>query len=273
MAETSRLIQAHFDSVAVNTVVEYRVLTPPRWAPGEPLPLVLHLHGAMSSSASLEHAQPLYEEAWGHGELPRAIVVCPSTPTLGGFYIDRPGALWESLVADALPQQLGREYGPFTSTALIGASMGGYGVLKIALRDPARYLAVAAISPAVFPGEAIDKVPGRNIPAVLGDLHRAMAADSNDPGAYGFNSVYGRARAHSAQILSAQLPILIDCGAEDEFLLHEGAGFLRGVLSDLGVPHEYRLVAGAGHMGESAERRTRGAIRFLGSALRERPTP
>jgi len=151
--------------------------------------------------------------------------------------------------------------------------MGGYGALKIALRNPARYVAVAAISPAVFPGETIDNVPDRNIPAVLGDLHRAMGADSNDPEAYDFNSVYSRARAQRAQIPSAQLPILIDCGAEDEFLLHEGAEFLRSVLTDLGVPHECRLVAGAGHMGESAERRTRGAIRFLGSALRKQRKP
>ena len=262
------IIQASVPAKAAGDDVDYRVLLPPDWEQGEQLPLVLHLHGAMSSSASLEAAKPLYEDVFERGGFPRAVIACPSTPTAGGFYIDWPdGAAWETLVSDEFPDHLAAAYGPFTATALIGASMGGYGVLKTAFCDPDRFAAVAAVSPAVFPGETPESVPEANIPSVLGDLHRAMAHGSGDPDTYAGNSVYGRARRNADRIRSRALPVLVDCGAADEFLLHEGAEYLHQVLEELDIVHEFRLVEGAGHVGPAADARTRDAIRFLGAAL------
>ncbi|GAA2005503.1 hypothetical protein GCM10009838_84640 [Catenulispora subtropica] len=256
---------------AVGRDVDYQVLLPPDWERGEPLPLVLHLHGAMSSAASLELARPFYEELFQRGEFPRAIVACPSTPTSGGFYLDWPGGdAWQTLIADEFPEHLAQKFGPFTATALYGASMGGYGALKTAFDDPARFAAVAAISPAVFPGETPDGVPQANLPSVLGELHQAMANGTGDAGAYAANSVYGIARRNADRIRSSGLPILVDCGAVDEFLLHEGAAYLHGVLTELGIAHEFRLVAGAGHLGPTADVRTRDALRFVGVALTAR---
>ncbi len=60
---------------------------------------------------------------------------------------------------------------------------------------------------------------------------------------------------------------LIDCGADDEFLLHEGAEYLHRVLAGLGIPHEYHLVEGAGHQDPTPGLRTLDAIRFIGTAL------
>lgn len=264
------LIEARFDSASVGASVDFRVLLPSDRSQGEPLPLVLHLHGAMSSSASLELARPFYDDLWARGEFPRAVVACPSTPTKGGFYIDWPEAAWEALIAKEFPAHLTTHYGPFTTTALIGASMGGYGALKIAFAAPKRFAAVAAISPAVFPGETPHDVPSRNIPSVLGDLHEAMSGETGDEATYASNSVSGRARTHAHEIRNASLPILIDCGAADEFFLHEGADHLHRVLDEWGVAHEYRLVEGAGHLGPAADTRTLEAIRFIGTALTAR---
>ncbi|WP_327091250.1 alpha/beta hydrolase-fold protein [Nonomuraea sp. NBC_01738] len=258
------LISGNFPSTAAGDDVGYRILLPADWEAGERLPLVLHLHGAMSSSASLELARPFYEDLHRRGAFPRALVACPSTPTAGGFYLDWPdGASWGTLIAQEFPARLAAAYGPFTATALIGASMGGYGALKLAFADPERFAAVAAISPAVFPGETQHDVPPANLPSVLGDLHRAM---TTGPG-YVANSVHGRARANAGRIRAAALPILVDCGAADEFLLHEGAAYLHGVLAELGIAHDYRLVEGAGHLGPQAGERTRDAIAFVGAAL------
>ncbi|WP_223692249.1 YqiA/YcfP family alpha/beta fold hydrolase [Leifsonia poae] len=185
-----------------------------------------------------------------------------------GFYIDRPGAAWETLVADEFPLHVAKTFGEFSAIAVIGSSMGGYGALKLAFSCPSRYAAVAAVSPAVFPAETIDAVPERNVPGVLGKLHSAMGAGCGDRIAYNSNSVYGRLRANADAIRLAQLPVLIDCGGADEFLLHEGAQFLHQLLVDLEVPHEYRVVDGAGHTGEFTEERTRDAIRFLAAALK-----
>lgn len=263
----TRLLEARFTATSVGRSVDYRVLLPSDRSAGEPLPFVLHLHGAMSSSASLELARPFYDELIAAGEFPRAIIACPSTPTVGGFYIDRPEAGWETLVAQEFPGYLEATHGPFTTTALVGASMGGYGALKLAFDAPERYAAVAAISPAVFPGETPTGVPGRNIPSVLGELHAAMSGGSGDADAYARDSVYGRARAHATRLRATDLPLLIDCGAADEYLLHEGAAYLHAVLDELEIRHEYRLVEGAGHLGPEAETRTADALRFLGRAL------
>jgi len=269
---TPVLAEDSFDAKSVGASVGFRVLLPAGWAAGERLPFVLHLHGAMSSSTSLELARPFYEQLWERGELPRAVVACPSTPTHGGFYIDGPQAAWETLIAAEFPEFLAAGYGQFTATAVIGASMGGYGALKIAFETPGRFAAVAAISPAVFPGETPDGVPERNIPSVLGDLHAAMSGGTGDESTYAASSVHARARVHAREIRDARLPILIDCGAEDEFLLHEGAEYLHRVLTGLGIPHEYHLVAGAGHQGPAAGLRTLDAIRFIGTALAGRPS-
>ncbi|MFE5793085.1 alpha/beta hydrolase [Streptomyces sp. NPDC056503] len=271
--DSLHLRKEHFASASAGGDVDYQVLLPSDRVAGERLPLVLHLHGAMSSAASLERARPLYEELYRRGEFPRAVVACVSTPTLDGFYLDRPdGASWETLVADEFPGHLAAAFGPFGGTALIGASMGGYGVLKAAFRDPERFAAVAALSPAVFPGETPEDVPAANLPSVLGELHRAMAHGTGDAATtYAGNSVQGRARRHAEAIRGAALPVLVDCGAADEFLLHEGAAHLHGVLVELGIAHTYRLVDGAGHLGPEAEVRTREAIRFVGAALGARP--
>jgi S-formylglutathione hydrolase len=264
---TSILIEDQFDAASVGAPVGFRVLLPADWVQGERLPLVLHLHAAMSSSASLELARPVYDELRVRGAFPRAVVACVSTPTQHGFYIDWPDAAWEALIETEFPELVGNRYGPFAATALIGASMGGYGALKLAFAQPERFAGVAAISPAVFPGEAPRDVPARNLQSVLGDLHDAMSRGTGDPAIYAANSVYGRARANRSRIRNALLPVLIDCGAADEFLLHQGAAHLHRVLNELGIRHEYRLVEGAGHLGPAADTRTADAITFIGRAL------
>ncbi|MGP9537928.1 alpha/beta hydrolase [Brachybacterium sp. AOP43-C2-M15] len=267
LSAPTTLIEDGFDAESVAQRVDHRVLLPADRSPGERLPLVLHLHGALSSAASLELHRPLYDELTVSGGLPRAIIACVSTPTVGGFYIDRPGAAWESLVAREYPAHLEERFGPLGETALIGSSMGGYGALAIAVADPERFAAVAAISPAVFPAEAPAEVPARNIPSVLGDLHSAMSGGTGDLSVYAENDVHARARRRAAVIRASSLRILIDCGAADEFLLHEGAAHLHGVLEELGIEHGFRLVDGAGHMDDPAVTRSRDAIAFLGRAL------
>ena len=257
--QATAMITDTYDSVAVSAPVEYRILRPADWSSDESLPLVLHLHGAMSSAASLDLARPFYDQAWAEGTLPRAVVASPSTPPIDGFYLNWPTARWETLVAEEFGAHLAGLYGEPTAIALMGSSMGGYGVLKLAFTEPERFAAVAAISPAVFPGELPDTVPDHALPSVLGDLHRSMSLNTGDPATYVANSVQGRARANAEAVRQSELAILIDCGAVDEFL--------HGVLAELGIRHDFRLIPGAGHLGPEAELRTAAAIGFLGAAL------
>lgn len=259
-----------YESAAVGGPVEYLVLTPPGWTGREQLPLLLMLHGAGSSAASLEAQLPLYERAWADGSLPPVLAACASTPTLGGFYIDHAqGGRWETAVAQEFPAHVAREFGADLSRQLItGASMGGYGALKIAFAQPERFIAVAAMAPAVFPGETADQVPPGNAPSVLGDLLTAMR---DSPAGYAANSVTGRLRASAGAIRDSGLAIAVECGDQDSFGLADGAEYLHRVLRDLGVSHDYHLVGGADHVGPETERRQADVLVLLGQALKQAP--
>lgn len=84
--------QGSYESAAAGGPVEYRVLTPPGWTGGERLPLMLVLHGANSSAATLEAQLPLYEQGWADGTLPPVLAACASTPTAAGSTSTRPKA-------------------------------------------------------------------------------------------------------------------------------------------------------------------------------------
>jgi S-formylglutathione hydrolase len=258
----STLIPGAFDARSTGSTIDYRVLVPD--VPG-PLPFILHLHGAMSSAVSLEHARDAYDRAWASGVLPPAIVACPSTPTVGGFYIDYPGGPgWETLVASEFPEHLAQRFALGDDRVVFGASMGGYGALKLAFRQPARWRAVAALCPVIFPAETAAAVPERNRPSILGDLNAAMGADTPS---YAGNSVHGLARLNRQHLLASGQKIFFDCGDRDEFNLHDGASYLHRLLDDIGIAHEFRSVAGAGHADAQAAARQDEAFAFIGRAL------
>lgn len=264
--ESSTLLGSTFHAHSTHSSVDYCVLLPADFDPSERLPLILHLHGAMSSAAkSLEMAKPVYDDAWASGGLPRAIVACATTPTIGGFYIDQAdGPKWETLIAKEFPDMVADRFNTDDSRALIGTSMGGYGALKIAFRDPQRYVAVAAMCPAIFPAEAASEVEERHRPSVLDALHRAMG---DDDATYQKNSVYGILRSNLGLLRAANTAIFIDCGDSDEFGLHDGAEFLHQLLTELDVQHVFRSIAGAGHADSAASRRLADALSFVGRQL------
>jgi hypothetical protein len=78
------------------------------------------------------------DQPWpSQSALPDAVVACASTPIQGGFYTGE----WEDLITHP--------------------SMGGYGALKTAFAEPGRYLAVATLSPDIFPGRTSRQEAGR----------------------------------------------------------------------------------------------------------------
>jgi S-formylglutathione hydrolase len=259
----ANLNTSRFFAETVRAEVEYKTLVPANAPVDRPLPLILHLHGAMSSAASLELARPAYEAAWAGGLLPPALVASASTPTAGGFYIDYPlGPAWETLLADELPRHLRARRQLAARAAVLGFSMGGYGALKLALRRPHSFVAVAALCPTVFPAETPDEVPERNRPSVLGALNEAMRSAG-----YEAASVHSLVRRNREAIAAASLGIYLDCGDADEFHLHDGAVYLHRLMATLDIPHQFCSVTGAGHADAQAAARQSAAIGFVGTAL------
>lgn len=234
--------------------IPYKVLTPPGDTRG--LPLVLVLHGAFSSADRLDDLLPPVTGMWADGSLPPCVLACASTPTVGGFYIGG----WETAVAEALPAEIHRRYRTDPArVSLLGASMGGYGALKIAFADPGRWAAVAATSPVL-----LNDAPGpRNTVSVLAALRDAMTVSGWER-----ESVLHRLRRHADAIRAAELPIMVRCGDRDVFALQDGAERLHRELWDLDIAHEFHLVRDADHAGPEAADAARAALAFLAAAWR-----
>ncbi|GII52141.1 hypothetical protein Pth03_05300 [Planotetraspora thailandica] len=262
----SRLIRNVFRDPLVDGEIPYVVLTPDGWTGDETLPLIVVLHGANSSSEFLAMMQPIVEGMWNDGSLPPCLIAGASTPTTGGFYIDRPGNAWESLIATAFPRLLEKEYGADPARiSLMGASMGGYGALKIAFAEPARWLAVAAVAPALLPASAPEDLRPRNTLDVLAQLGSEMAGEG---GGFAANSVLHRLRNNADAIRAGGLPIFLRCGDHDTFAMHDGTEQLHRTLWDLDIGHEYHLVYDADHLGPEAVAAQRAALAFIGAAQR-----
>jgi S-formylglutathione hydrolase len=266
----SRLIRDVVRDTLVADDVAYAVLTPGEWTLDERLPLIMVLHGANSSSEVLATLQPVIDGMWHDGSLPRSIVASASTPTTGGFYIDQPdGSSWESFIATAFPRLLEKGYGiDQNRISLVGSSMGGYGALKIAFAEPARWQAVAAIAPALLPAETPQALRPRNTLGVLAQLGKEMAGDGTDHRQFADNSVLHRLRANADAIRASELPTFLRCGDRDVFKLHDGTEQLHRALWDLDIGHEYHLVFGADHIGPEAMASQRAALAFIGAVQR-----
>jgi len=266
---TSRVITGTLASARVHARMDYRIIVPAT-AVQSPLPLLLHLHGAMSSAASLHEARSSYEAAWRRGELPPCVVACVSTPTRGGFYMDHAdGPNWEAFVAEDFAAHVSRCVPVSAQRALLGISMGGYGALKMAFRHPERYVAVAALCPAIFPGETPVAVPQRNLNSILGELHRAMGTC---PAQYARQCVPALARTNADRIRASRPSVFFECGRADEFLLHDGALYLQHLLIDLRLEHAFQSLPDMGHAGPAMTGRLDRALRFVGRALSHRLT-
>ena len=263
---SSSLTREIFQDPLVAGDVPYAVLTPAGWTKDESLPLVIVLHGANSSCEFLALVQPIVDGMWDDGSLPRSVIACASTPTAGGFYIDHPGGdAWESLVTEAFPRMLAKEYGvDSTRVSLLGSSMGGYGVLKMAFAEPARWQAAAAIAPALLPALSPQDLRPRNTIDVLAQLGSEMA----DHDQYAENSVLHRAQSNAAAVRASGLAIFLRCGDRDMFAMHDGTEQLHRALFDLDIGHEYHLVHDADHLGPEAIASQRAALAFIGAAQR-----
>ena len=100
--------------------------------------------------------------------------------------------------------------------------------------------------------------------------YREAALDTGTPVDAAFwaaNNPASIAAADPDRLRDSGLAILVECGAEDQFYNHIGNEFLHRVLSDRGIPHEYRLVLGEGHVPVASERLL-AAFEFLGRVVR-----
>jgi len=234
-------------SAVLGCDMKFAVYVPPQ-ARERRLPVLYWLSGLTCNEQNFIVKAGAQRYAAEHG----VILVAPDTSPRGddvpdddaydlgqgaGFYLNATQAPWSrhfrmyDYVTDELPKLIEAHFPANDRRSLSGHSMGGHGALVIALRNPGRYRSVSAFSPIAAPSQ----VPwGRKaFAAYLGEDRQAW-------------------RQWDATALIAQaterLPLLIDQGDADEFLMQQlWPELLRAACEAVGHPIELRMQPGYDH--------------------------
>ena len=239
-------------SRSTGTDMKLGVYLPPAALAGEKRPVLYWLSGLTCTEQNFITKAGAQQHAARHG----LIVVAPDTSPRGdavaddaaydlgqgaGFYVNATEAPWathfrmEEYVVHELPEVVAAvlaQQGVKTTgrQGIFGHSMGGHGALTLALRHPGKYQSVSAFAPIVAPSA----VPwGQKVfTAYLGDDRAKWLAHDTValiPGA------------------KERLPILVDQGADDEFLSQLKPELLKAACEQVGHPFTLNLRPGYDH--------------------------
>src|SRR5215470_6179854 len=243
----------------------------------ERYPLLIQLHGGGSSNKAMENYSPaspdgglggLLDQAIENGLIAPVLSVMPSTGR--SFYMNfKDGSQkWEDFVMkDLLPYMRknfnvvqGRE-----GTFITGRSMGGMGSLRMAVKYPEVFQAVASQEPGIEPALAYDDITLRNKFNWPDTLIKQLYGDPIDKDHWAANNPATIIKKDPSRLLG--LGIYLEVGDQDMFYNHQGVEFVHRLLYDASISHEYRLVKGADHVGPSLAPRALDAFAFIGRQL------
>jgi S-formylglutathione hydrolase FrmB len=150
-----RLVDLTIQSPALGTTANVRLLTPDGWAdraPGNHWPVLYLLHGCCDSYVSWTRSTDVASIP----ELRNVLVVMPEAGAAGWYsdwwnYGGDGAPQWETFHLTELRQILEHGYGAGPKRAIAGLSMGGFGAMSYAARNPGMFRAAASFSGVVHP--------------------------------------------------------------------------------------------------------------------------
>ncbi len=272
----ARIIRDSLDTKLVSAgKVEYGVLVHDDYeASGERLPLVLMLHGAGGDREQLARFESQIDGMWASDELPRMVFVTPSVAS-GSIYLDSYDGKerWETFIMQELLPHIRREFHVSSdrkTTMVTGISMGGFGSLGLGFKHPDVFGAIAAMEPGAWPGLTWDEVPDRN-KIRSAERIASLFGDPFDHDAFARENPASIADANPSRL--EDTAIYLEVGDEDGFGFVEGVDFMHRLLWKHRVPHEFRLVRWADHIGSSITERSHNRFRFLARHLDQPAAP
>ena len=208
--------------------------------PERHFPVVYLLHGLRSTDVEffkLGNLKEILDEMMASGEIAQAIFVAPSG--FDGYWTNhaptrtRSGPRWADYVVDEVVREVDSRYRtrPYGgSRALVGASMGGFGAMSLALQYPHMFGTAVSLSGALFPAPP---------------NHRKvyLRAWGNPP------DMEHWARVSPIELMKQIDPdiaphIYLQSGAKDELGFAEYAQLAEAILHLRGIPSVLRLTPG-----------------------------
>jgi S-formylglutathione hydrolase len=143
--------------------------------------------------------------------------------------------------------------------------MGGMGSLRMAVKYPEVFQAVASQEPAIEPALTYDDTKLRDTFYRVTPFIKQIYGDPIDKDYWAANNPATIINKEPSRLLG--LGIYLEAGDQDTLYIDQGTEFVHRVLFDAGISHEYRLVKGADHVGASLAPRSLDAFAFIGRQL------
>ncbi|MDF2440812.1 MAG: putative tributyrin esterase [Abditibacteriota bacterium] len=251
------IAELHFNATRSLQKMTSATVIVPEGRPG-PFPVWYLLHGLSDNHTAWTRRTNLERYA---ANFP-VIIVMPNGER--GFYTDAPNPphLYESHIVRDTVEFIDVTFNTIADRehrVISGLSMGGYGALKLALKNPDKFGACVSHSGAVTFGHG--SLADSDLPEDRKWLAEFRPLFGDNPRG-GDNDIFTLAQ----KIERAKLPqIRIDCGTED-FLINENRE-LHAYLEHIGVPHEYQEFPGA-HTWEYWDEHVQGTIKFFAKYLK-----
>lgn len=260
LAGGARVEFKSFTSPALGKEAHYSIYFPPSYSSDQSsrFPVVYFLHGMWNDHTSwtVERYGGIpqrIESLMVSKKLPEFVMVHPAGEN--SFYTDYldESMNFETFVVKDLVAVVEKNYRVADTRAarsIGGVSMGAYGALKIALKYPEQYAAVAGISPIVFTGED----PSRYI--MDSDSRFAQYFKSALKPVYGmpFDSAHWKENSLEALAHTSNpqgMKIFFAYGTADRyndaFPMEAGVRTFAKILDGRGIPHEFRVYQDGPH--------------------------
>jgi enterochelin esterase-like enzyme len=233
------IVTREFDSPALARKWSYTVYLPDGYESSTlryPVFYLLHgNNGNLKDWSTSGRIQPTTDRLIASGSIPPTIIVMPDAGST--WYVDRKENMESAFIQDLMPDVEAnfRTVAARNGRVIGGLSMGGYGSLRFALKYPEKFAAAALLSPAIYDPEPPETSGARRV-GVFG----APAYDTAVWKQLNYPALW---EAYLAK--KQPVPMYINSGDDDEFMIESDATKLYSLLRKNRQPAELRIVNGA----------------------------
>jgi enterochelin esterase-like enzyme len=235
----SDIVEREFKSATLQRIWAYAVYLPSGYERSRlSYPVLYLLHGNGGSRhdwVQKGRIQRTTDSLITRREIPPVIIVMPDADV--SWYVDRREKMETALLQDLIPEveKNLRALRSRNGRLIGGLSMGGYGALRFALKYPEKFAAAALLSPSIYA-----PVPPANSSARSIATFGAPQFDEQVWKSLNYPTLWPGYLAKRTPV-----PMYINSGDDDEFMIEAEATELYSLLRANGQPAELRIVDGA----------------------------
>ena len=236
-APTGTVVTRELRSEALDRSWAYAAYLPNGYASSNlRYPVLYLLHGAggnMCEWIDKAGIQRTADALVASGDIPPTVIIMPDAGT--SWYVDGKEKMETAIVNELIPdvEKRFRVLVNRDGRLIAGLSMGGYGAMRFALRYPEMFAAAGLLSPAIYNPEPPEGSSARD----------AFGTPAYDPSVWKAHNYPALMEDYLAK--NKPVPMYINSGDDDEFLLGFQAVRFYELLREHEQPAELRIVDGA----------------------------